>query len=404
MLVENKVLFGIFLLTTSALGFFLGAYVVFGFEPQRSLLDCDNMSGSRQVDCVYRLINKELQTKGIESGMDLFALAYNRFVSFSGTGCHRHAHRVGDMVYYENYLQNGGLENIVFSQNTTACGYGFFHGFIEHLVQDRPVPRFVTDTCSYLDEKYGETMGDIRIICYHGSGHGFMLNHIERVSAGEWGKVNSFVEEPITYCEQLPDANHIEMEECFQGIFNILADWMEDEEFGFDYDEYNPFGVCGEVGEKYRHACNYELAQKLGGIVENDPVQVYEVAIRVEDRKFREVVFGVAVAGIIQQTINDGLGYEWVLDRCNDLADDFFEICISSTVNGLFEHGEPQNEYRIPLRLCTENAIVNRGLGLMCHKAISDRLRRFYEPSRIDKICTEFTNESQELCEEHAKK
>lgn len=352
-----------------------------------------------QIDCIFRIIEDELHRGGIALAMDAFASAYTSFNSFASTGCHRHAHRVGDMAYYGIYFGTRDLSKMDFPQETTACGYGFFHGFIEHLIQDNPDPDFVTDVCEGLRERYEARMRDIATICYHGSGHGFTLAHAETLRRNTWSDIVAFAEAPLHQCEKLSRASENEKEDCRQGVFNVIVDWMEDEEYGFRYNTEKPFGACDRLATRWRHACYYEAAQKLGLVATHDPRTYAAIAERIDDEKLRRTVFEVAVAGIVQAVITDENGYRETLAQCEDLDQYFFELCVTSMVWGLFEHGMPQWEYRNVLHLCAERAVEARSVRESCYQAAAGRLPRFYTAERIARICREFPEDARGACE-----
>ena len=399
MLSSNKTLLGIFLIILSAFIVFTGVHIAESHTAGAQIRHCDAFDGDLQVDCIYRIIEKSIQERDIKRGFDIFRAAYDMFPSLSGTGCHRHAHRIGDMVYYGIYLsKNIDIKEINFPQDTTSCGYGFFHGFLEHLIQDNPDPVFVTDTCNYLRDALSHRMGDMEIICYHGSGHGFILHESENIRKEKWGDVLTFVKRPIEECESLPEADENEIEECRQGVFNVIVDWMSDREYGFSYDTENPLYVCESLDQNMQYACYYEISQKLDAVSDYDPREILSVAKKIGDENIQKAVFGTGIAGIMQQTILDGEWKDVVLSVCLDLESPFDEYCTSSVVHGLFEHGPPLREYEEPLLLCRNEFSDNDILRSICYKSVAIRLKRFYDDKKVSDICSQIPQEYRELC------
>lgn len=393
---------GALLLVGGALWSAVGAPLFERVQASMLLGTCEQIGHSeRQIDCIFNIIHENLREHGLESALGIFQDAYDSFYSFSSTGCHRHAHRVGDMVYYELYLQQDGFNSVFFPQTATACGYGLFHGFIEHLIQDNPSPAFVTETCNYLHDVYGDSMGAIRLTCYHGSGHGFMLHTAERIEREAWGDLSRFTSDSLEKCMQLSEATEYEQEECRQGVFNVIVDWMSDEEYGFSYDYENPFAVCDSLQEQYWHACYYEMAQKTDRVSGEDPRVLARIVEGAPNQELADTAFSVGIAGIVQQVIADEGEYERILHDCSDLSDAQYRLCLQSVIHGLFEHGPPAQEYQEPLALCADNGFVGeRDLSAFCYKNIAQRLTRFYEPAQRTSICREFPAEFQDACTE----
>lgn len=376
------------------------AYLAEG-RARRDIEKCKSIkSETEQVECAFSVLTPMLDSYGIESAMRVFKSAYETLPAFVDTGCHKHAHRMGDLTYYRLYPRVGDIEALHFPQETTACGYGFFHGLLEHLLQDNPTPEFATHVCEYLSDTYKQDMGDIRITCYHGVGHGFMLGHSELVPKAQWGTIRAFVDVPFAQCEALPKADTAEQEQCMEGIFNLVADWRDFNQFGFvrPQDGTKLFSVCDELPKRMHNACYFEMAQKLDRFGRNDPAAIAEIVSFGRDAEFRSLAFSVGVGGVMQQVIGKGREYESILADCTELEDPFAALCTKSVINGLFEHGEPQEEYKKPLEACAQDSVHSASLEGVCYRALSERLRRFYTQEKAENICSEFPRAYRDEC------
>ena len=346
-------------------------------------------NGSPQlIDCVYNVIKSDLHANGLRSAYGVFAYAYENAPGFASSGCHRHAHWMGDTVYYAEYVAGSqDLSKIDFPPETEACGYGFFHGFLEHLVQDHPSVEFVTTTCSHLSDRLSKEMHDLPSICYHGSGHGLMLGRAVAIKKAQWGNDFAFTELPLKECDALPAATSRHKEECREGIFNVLVEWMETKQYGFHYDQSHPFGICQKYSPLWKRACYYEMAQRLDSISSHDPVKTLATLSEEKDVKLKEMAFQVGVTGMMQSLSGTDKHYE-VLSRCELLDAHWFPLCIQSIVAGLFEHGEPLQEYVPALTLCADPRIAARGADRDCWRVVGKKLQRFYGQDKIDRVCT----------------
>lgn len=352
-----------------------------------------------QIGCWYRIIEEAINNESIDAGMDVFSHVYETYKPFIETGCHRHAHKVGDIVYYGQYLANPDIDAIDFPQSTTACGYGFYHGFLEHLIQDNPDSAFVTDVCTKLGNKYGETMGDIQLTCYHGSGHGFMLAEIEKQEKQYWGNIPVFSKRPMELCNGLPEAREGDREECRQGIFNVIVDWGEVNNYGFSYDKNAPLKLCRGLPEGWLHACYYEAAQKFDAIAQKDLQTAWRIA-QAESPTHALMILNVAVAGVVQQIISKGEHAEFG-KGCVTLPSEPKAGCVESVVNGLYEHGAPTQEYKEALAFCGLDYIQSDAdASEACMRAFVQRLTRFYTPERIaNEICPLLEGKPRETCD-----
>lgn len=395
-----------------ALGFLLlvvgGAIIFFQFRGTPYQKHADACAAAfaqpeEQIGCWYRVIEDAITHDSIDTGMNVFSYVYETYTPFIETGCHRHAHKVGDIVYYGQYLANPDIDAIDFPQSTTACGYGFYHGFLEHLIQDNPRSEFVTEVCTKLGNKYGAAMGDIQLTCYHGAGHGFMLAEIEKQDRKYWGNIPVFSKRPIELCNGLPDAREGDREECRQGIFNVIMEWGEVQNYGFSYDKNDPLAICRGLPESWLHACYYEAAQKFDGAARKNLEDAWNIAQK-ESSEHALMILNVAVAGVVQQTIAAG-EHEAFGKGCMTLPQEPKKGCIESIVNGLYEHGAPMEEYKKALAFCELEYIQrDESASAACSHAFVQRLERFYTPERIvGEVCPRLEGVVREKCEALAK-
>lgn len=375
-------------------------YFIPSFRLEVAIAPChaekDNV---QQVECIFRVISKEMRKHGVGAAMETFSAAYRDFPSFIAVSCHVHAHRVGDMAYYDVYAGTKSLASLDFPQSTTACGYGFYHGFLEHLIQNHPDPAFVTSTCEYLTDRLGKDMRDIERICYHGSGHGFLLAEAAHADKSEWGNINAFTEKPIALCGSLTKANATDKEECVEGIFNVLAEWMWLKQYGFVEKKETLFSNCIGVPEAAQKACYYEMAQKIPGYTNNNPMEVQTFISQIANKKYRDMAFQVGVAGIISSVLTEGSAYIHVSTLCDGLDDTHYSSCVDSVIAGLYEHGEPQEEYKKALVFCSEDPIAAHHKLDFCYQTVALRMPRFYSPRQIVGICKEFPLPYQHYCQ-----
>lgn len=390
-------------------GISIGAFVVTciwlpslvqaGTDSYRIYACAQKASEVLQVDCWLQITFDKVRANNLAGAFLLFERMYDTYPYFGSSGCHQHAHKIGDTSYYELYLSEGRtLQTMDFPQETTSCGYGFFHGFIEHLIQDRPEPAFVTQSCEYLRDRLSATMGSIAIICYHASGHGFIMAKAGRLTEKEWGNALAIVPEPLRACESIPVASEREIEDCRQGVFNVISDWMALNDYGLHFDFTDPFAVCNALQRSWRHACYYELGMKLGGEHKDDPEKAVDMVQSITDPQLREVALGVMVAGMMQrQAPLDG--YKAVFESCTRIENnELFRVCIYSAASGMMEHGSPGKEYEKLVPTCALPILDVREGSRICYRSFFARLSKFYPPEKKASICKLVAEKYQEEC------
>lgn len=366
---------------------------------ERNATACDISNGteSEKLDCWLQLIFSEMKRGGVASAFAAFGHIYDTYPMFGASGCHQHAHKVGDTAYYEFFVAKGlTLEEMDFPQETTTCGYGFFHGFVEHLIQDNPDPAFVAETCEYLRSRLSHDMRDIGTICYHASGHGFTVAKADVLKKSEWGNMRAMIEMPLARCEGLP-TNEKEVEDCREGVFNVISDWMTMNNLGLEFNFEDPFSSCNQLPARWHYACYYEFGMKLEPVTGDSPIRAAEYVQSIRDFTLREMTFGVMVAGMMQRDAPLG-SYLETFKECTSMPDELFKMCITSSANGMMEHGSPGKEYMDVMRACAEPILSPREGTRLCFETLALRLSRFYTQEEKARICEEFPQLYKDSC------
>lgn len=348
------------------------------------------------IDCWLSLLRDQFDEGGIEAAFSTFEKIYQRHELFANSGCHVYAHRIGDMAYYYEYLQHRDLDKINFPKNANACGYGFYHGFIEHLIQDNPDPVYVTKTCTKLKTRLSDIAPAIGSTCYHGAGHGFVLAKAdEALDPLKWS-FNFFTDEAAKKCTNLPAASEHEISECRQGVYTIITGWMEDKEYGFEYPSTAPFMYCDTQTEvEYRKDCYQEMAQKISGGIDRKVQKAMDLILTGLHEEYYLDTLSIAVSGMVQSD-PDGSGVR-LLEECRQLSESFQATCLRAIVGGQFEHGVPDAEYDIAQRFCADTPMTDEERSF-CLDRFTQKLYRFRTPEEVQTFCnTDVLNET--VCE-----
>ncbi len=339
---------------------------------------------SEKINCWFVIIQKVFIEQGTEEAFTVFEKINNDYDVFANTGCHRHAHRVGDLSYYYDYLDHKDLRKTEFPKNAVACGYGFYHGFFEHLIQDNPDPDFVTETCEYMRENLYEVAPAISQTCYHGSGHGFVLAELDKITESKLWTETQFTSQPLQQCERLAQATLSEISECRQGVYNVLADWMADKEYGLSYNADEPFAFCDTQLFEHQYDCYYEMAQKIGIITEFSPLKSLVVAEKALRKDLQQLILDVAIAGLVQH--NPKGDQSEILNECRLMPENFGLVCFKSIVSGLIEHNPINDDFASAFGFCARKDLLIHETEA-CYGILALKLERFYTKNEIEIAC-----------------
>lgn len=348
-------------------------------------LDCSdpaNLDAGEKQRCWDVLLTDALDTRGIDGAFNVFTRLYREDEVFAQSGCHQHAHRVGELVYAQ-YAATKNYKKINFPHSTVTCGYGFFHGFIEHMMRDNPDVVLGKEFCEYLTDKYSNTLPIIRRNCYHSMGHGFIPDPPQ---VDLWGNLQPIIEKPLAMCRNISSEKTL-IAECEQGVFNVVSSWFSHSAYGFALDEKDPFSMCrAQNSYDQVHSCYYEMAMVIGPFV-NDDIELLarKYVDSIEDDKIALMVLNSATAGFMQAAIVQN-NHEFMLAKCYKLASRLVVECINGLSGGFIAHGEPGKEYVKAIQFCS-SPLLKEDHRDVCYKNIIRTFKDTYSKEKVADIC-----------------
>src|SRR3989344_4916166 len=119
-----------------------------------------------KIGCWSGLLDNILEQEGVGAAWDIYVKLYNDEPVFAAN-CHDFTHKVGESAY-EKYSQG---EDFEVTGQVAYCSYGFFHGFMEVMLQREGNFGKAHEFCDYLEDRLkGQT--SVLSSCLHGIGHG----------------------------------------------------------------------------------------------------------------------------------------------------------------------------------------------------------------------------------------
>lgn len=343
--------------------------------------------------CWSESLREVLQTKGAAAAFTKFAEYYRTDKDFTTIGCHIMAHQLGDDAYGE-YLRYGkDFSKLQFPHESTYCGYGYYHGILEHMIRDEPNFEKADAFCKELISKYETTVPRIRLNCYHAIGHGFVP---EPTDVEQWGNAHTMIVPAVTACKRLTadDARG----ECLQGIFNVIGDWMWNDQFGLRFPQTDSLSLCRTFDDtEVAHACYYELSMRLLPASKDNLVRVYTLfAASIPDDAIAGMVVNSAAAGLIGTRIED-TDFTSLIQECHALPNRVRIDCIKGLSGGFVAHGEPEREYVKAIAFC-DNTLLTTTEKEVCYSNIIRTFKGAYTKEKMASICTMVDPRFKSLC------
>lgn len=341
---------------------------------------------SDRIDCVLSLAEKTYVDKGMTQTLTLFAEAYDSFDFISDTGCHRHIHKLGDYVYYSDYVTHQDLEKIEFPTETTMCGYGFYHGFIEHLIQNQPDPGFAVESCEYLIDAHGSQVPAMADMCYHGTGHGFMLSQADALLDFDPHDIVASTLPAVERCEEMNVADEYKAE-CKEGVYNVYVDWVMEGDYDLAPDPEAPFDLCAPLWATAGYeSCSIEIGRKIIGFADHDITIAWQLLQQQPIESVKPYIFRKFISGLVQNNPTE-LPVDLFL-HCREYESPYAKECRHALFNGIYHHGRPGYEYVLAEELCAAKGLTPEEVDV-CHARSADKSAYFYSQEKIARLCQE---------------
>lgn len=348
---------------------------------------------SSKRECWGDALASTLRTKGAAAAFQLFAKFYASDPDFTKVGCHVIAHQLGDVAYGEYVRYGNDLSKLQFPPESVYCGYGYYHGILEHKIRDHPDFKEADAFCRELIDEYSDTVPRIRDNCYHAIGHGFIP---EPTDVEMWGDATALSAPAIAACRNLTDDTL--RAECMQGAFNVIADWMWNNQFGLKMQKQDSLSLCRSFEDhEVSRACYYELSMKILPYADDDVQTVYDRYVAsIADDSIAGMVMNSAVAGIMSTRIVED-DFTPLLYDCRALPARVRVDCLKGITGGFVAHGEPEHEYVKAMAFCGDPVLTNAEKEI-CYQNIFRTFRGVYTREKVMDLCNEIDPAYQDLC------
>jgi len=350
-----------------------GAWYVASAEPlKEAVADCEKQ-GPKTQQCLNDLVISTGEEKGLEAGFDALAAVYVANQEFAGT-CHGTTHELGIQAF--NVFEKGGTLSL--NDKTSYCGFGFFHGFMEILLQTGKDLSEARVFCEDAVDKLRSSIAGVTAGCYHGIGHGV----VDGTDPAKWGDDSLFIEDGIELCEKLT-TDEDDRERCASGVFNALAIAYDDPKYDLSPDPKDPYRICRKQTTEFTRKSCYD---QLNGFI-NRLYPVFTDALRIAEMKsetaYREMAIS-AVAGYRAQPalVEERELAEFIAD-CDVLSAIWRNACAKSFAVGLIEFGNPKREYIVAVDTCAKSGDKLHA----CLSGVADAVRVRLDPSVQTRAC-----------------
>lgn len=336
----------------------------------------DTSGPDRRQRCYIQRIERVLAARGLEEAFAEFGLMYESAPWFV-SDCHDITHLLGEAAY-RAYAQNG---TVVTSVKTSACGYGFYHGFIEALLFTTGQFDTAKAYCRSVQRELSRSIVTPNAIyaCYHGLGHGTF----DTQSSQYWGDDEGMVVKTLAVCGEVTQGDEPELQkQCATGVFNALANAYANGTYQLVFPAGDVLGICKkETKPEFRRACVMEVGTAyLQGMEDMEQKVRFIANLPVSDGQ--SLAYGF-FADETRRAADEFLGQEFEV-ICRQLPEAVAGACIGGTAAGLFLWGQPGREHERALAFC--ETLAGRFQDA-CFGEILPKLISIYPRDRIESVC-----------------
>jgi plastocyanin len=370
-----------------------GAVLVVG-APGESAKNClKNSPSTSKAYCYAADITSVIEEKGPDAAFVAFAHYYADDPTFRNN-CHDVMHVFGRAAYDE-FAKNNAT---VVRQETSYCGYGFYHGFIEEMFSQKGPDQFADG------KRYCDSLADnpafpsknaahaAMAACYHGMGHAVF----DSLDSDVWGKSDRMVSRALLACRRIASTDE-QYVRCGSGVFNSLAIAYGAKNYGLAFDKNDPTAVCRTQEVVQQSACYAEI---VSGYFHYKKFNRAESVAFIEGLGSRTAVTS-GITAFFDDDIRydrEGLSLEQMPTVCTALAEsDEVHACIDGITLGLLNGGSPGKEYERSLQFCDFFPATDP-LRAYCFKGVMPKLNLFYLPDVVQNICSTLNPVDRRAC------
>ncbi len=354
-------------------------------KSNQKLEACKNLNNSSlKIQCAEEAVEKILRTNGIDAGLETLAQISEIDKDFVNS-CHSFAHQIGQTAY--KLFKN--KTNFKISPKITYCNYGFYHGFMEIMLQDSGDYQKARDFCAYINRQLKEQGLDLAQECYHGIGHGSIDQHDPK----QWSNPSLVTQKAMKMCYQLStDERHLV--DCASGVFNGIANFYAASQYGLKINEQDPFWLCDLQEEVVKKTCYAFMARTLLTLSGSDLSQSIDLATRATPANY----LGTVISNLtVLRPNQDTASWEEIVNLCRSVTQTAIKECLRGYAIGLLQSGQPGKEYQSPINFCNSELLTLEEKQ-MCFENILSQLKNYYPKDIVKQICQSVDNQYRHLC------
>lgn len=339
--------------------------------------DCLKITNpSNRLVCQVEKLEEVLKTDDFIAAFNLISTYYQNDLLFQKQ-CHSFTHIIGERGYdfFSKY------QKIDLGNNSSYCGFGFYHGFMEALIYKTNNLSQAREFCNYVADKTRFSVRKAEGSCYHGIGHGVVDGSDPR----SWGDPLKIVQPGLELCDKVTTSEKFRFM-CAGGIFNSLAIMYRNSENGLQRNQEDPFKICFGFEGYVQSACLNQMNTFVVSLSDKDQTKagrfVEKISVYINSEDAMDSTMSYFAASNQNPT-----QFEDIIRVCQNFRTNLINSCISGYAAGLIEFAQPDKEYEAAINFC-QSDLLSAYQENECFKRVFGYLKVLYPPTRLESICS----------------
>lgn len=356
------------------------------FYDSRKEFSVKCINGEKKYECWRNSLLSTLNNRGLSASYDLLADFYNTDPEFVSE-CHGFTHEIGEQAYsiYKS------KKKIDLTPKTSYCGYGFYHGFMEALLQTDGNIKDAEGFCDYADKQLLEFNKKTNIACYHGIGHGA----VDGSGSVTWESPQEFIGEALKICKVIANSSD-RIYQCGTGVFNSLAIVLNSSMFDLNFSG-NPYDICLVQENDFKRACFEQMNTRITTLSNGDLSKGISYILKIPEKEYSIVAMEQLAPATIAQKVGKNSDFNSEISTCKSSVEYLRKPCIEGLAGGILEFGKPDSEYIEAMDLCESTGTVE--YKDICYRYVLSSLKILYSQDKVSEVCKTVTKEYTKYCQ-----
>lgn len=343
--------------------------------------------GVSKTDCWAIDLTETLSSKGLDAAFDQYADIYAKDPTFRGLSCHDVGHILGAAAYARFQSNHAVIDR----PETSYCGYGFYHGFIETMLLENGAA--YNEVRAYCDAlKTNGVLNNPSGACYHGIGHAAL----DSLPGSLWGDEKKMVDAAVAVCEQAA-IGAPEQAQCTTGVYNALAVAASAHRYNLSFPSKPSMHICDVQKIAYQAGCYVEYG--IGTIREFrlDRAETVRLIMSAPETKLSAAMLRGYASDEVMRSMT-ALNLPSFVSFCHSFSDTVLRnACNTGVIAGLRQGGQPGKEFVQGFAYCS--LIKDASERTLCTSQVASQTRLIAtDQDAFRRACTALETSDPTIC------